>query len=204
MKKSSLIILSICILLIGLYYGYSTIRTLNGNPIAMPRAKNLVIEYINLAYPNDDFQIGKGTYAVTYGNYYFDVEDSKGIKVNELLVPKNLTLIEDTMQTDALNEKVADYLATHTTIETIEVNGTVSFAKEMNKSETIWVTVSGNNLSKEKLADFGQSIYEWSKNHAPSLNKLIVDATNVSNNESYRLSLDKKQLTESNYIKFIE
>lgn len=44
-----------------LIYGYSAIRTLNGNPLSMPKARSIAGDYLKHAYPGEDLRIGSST-----------------------------------------------------------------------------------------------------------------------------------------------
>lgn len=207
MKKILVGFLSLVLILV-LYFGYSTIRTLNGNPLSMPKAKKLADEYINQAYPNNKLIISDGTYNIKFGNYYFDIKGSSGnTNVNELVIQEGLKTIEDTNKTKELNEKVKQYISANSnlSIEKMEVNGTVFFTSDnFKKNDNIWIGFSGENLTNEKIASFGKSIINWSKENRLSLNRLTIDFTDLTSNKSFRLSIENNKLDEQDIAKMIK
>lgn len=162
--------------------------------------------YIKHTYPNDNLDIGEGIYAKNYGNYNFDVKGTSGSKVNELVIQEGLKTIEDTNLTRELNEKVEQYISnSNLSIEKMEVNGTVFFISDnFERKNDIWITFSGDDLTNEKVANFGKSINKWSKESGLSLNKIIIDFTNLTTNKSFRLSVDNKKLDNQDFVKLIE
>ncbi|MBM7661325.1 hypothetical protein JOC85_002097 [Bacillus mesophilus] len=206
MKKIMVGLVSLLLIVVVLYFGYTTIKTLNGNPSAMPKAEKLAGEYIKQTYPNENLIIGKGTYEKNYGNYTFDVKGTSGSKVNELVIQEGLKTIEDTNLTRELIEKVEQYTSSsNLSIEKMEINGTVFFISDnFEKKDNIWITFSGDELTIEKVANFGKSITNWSKKNELSLNKLIIDFTNLTSNENFRLSVDNKKLDNLDFVKLIE
>jgi hypothetical protein len=205
MKKILVGLVSFVLIVIILYFGYSTIRTLSGNPIAMSKAEKLALEFIKHTYPNDDFVIGEGAYMKSYGNYNFEVLGTSGAKVNELVIQEGLKTIEDTSLTRELNAKVEQFIANSSLpIEQLEVNGTVYFiSKNFNKKDDVWITFSGTDLTNEKVAKFGKNITIWGKENGFSLNELIVDFTNLTTNESYRLTVTDKEFDKQNFESLI-
>lgn len=206
MKKNIVGLVSLILIVVVLYFGYTTIRTLNGNPLDMPKAEKLADEYIKQTYPNDNLIIGEGTYEKNYGNYTFDVKETSGSKVNEIVIQEGLKTIEDTNLTRELNEKVEQYTSnSNLSIEKMEVNGTVFFISDnLEKRDDIWITFYGNDLTNEEVANFGKSITNWSKENELSLNKLIIDFTNLTSNENFRLSVNNKKLDNQDFVKLIE
>ncbi len=128
-------------------------------------------------------KIGKGVYETTFGQYLFDVEDSSGGKVKEYI-------------SSTPNDS----------FEKFDVNGTVFFLTNDNfkRIDNVWIILSGKDLSKEKLADFGKSINNWSTENGLFLNHLTIDYANIASHESYRLHADKKQLDDQNYSTLIK
>ncbi|WP_456276221.1 YfjL-like protein [Bacillus sp. AK128] len=198
--------ISIALLLVVLYFGYSTIRTLNGNPLNMSKAEELAVEYIKQEYPNENLLIGEGTYAKNYDNFYYKVEGSAGV-VNELVIQDRLKTIEDTNLSKELNTKVRNYLPDESSlsIQVNEVNGTVNFTTDdFYRKDTIWITLSGEDVTNEEIASLGKGITNWSEINGLSLNKLIIDFTNLTSNESFRLSVSHSKLESQDYVTMIE
>ncbi|MFC4102383.1 hypothetical protein [Paenibacillus xanthanilyticus] len=89
--------------------------------------------------------------------------------------------------------------------EKMEVNGTVFFtADNFKKNDNIWIGCSGDDLTNEKIANFGKSIINWSNENRLSLNRLTIDFTNLSSNESFRLSLENNKIDEQDIVKMIK
>ncbi|MBU9712755.1 hypothetical protein [Evansella tamaricis] len=206
MKKMVIGFVSIVLLVVVLYLGYSTISTLNGEPLAMHKAEKLGNEYIKQRYFNENLIISDGEYAKNFGNYNFNVTTIAGKKVNELVIQEGLETIEDTNLTRDLNEKVKQYISnSNLSVDKMEVNGTVFFtADNLNRNDTIWITFAGEDLSTEKVAKFGKDITIWSKETGLSLNKLIIDFTNLSTNKSSRLYVDDNQIESQDFLEFID
>ncbi|WP_456238449.1 YfjL-like protein [Paenibacillus swuensis] len=195
------------LILAVLYLGYSTIRTLNGNPLSMPKAKKIANEYLNQAYPDNKLIISDGTYNIKFGNYYFDIKGSSDTNVNELVIQEGLKTIEDTNKTKELNEKVKQYITANSNLsfEKMEVNGTVFFTSDnFKRNDNIWIGLSGEDLTNEKIANFGKSIMNWSKENGLSLNRLTIDFTNLTFNESFRLTLEDNKLDEQDIVNMIK
>jgi hypothetical protein len=207
LKKYLVISLSILILISILFVGYSGIRTLNDNPLSMPKAQKIAKKYLNKAYPDNHFIINTGVYETTFSRYLFDIEDFNGSKVNQLILRKGLEKIEDTNLTKDLNAKVKSYISSKSNLsfKTIDVNGTVFFSTEKNfkRLDDLWIMLSGNELTTVKLGNFGKSIINWSKENGLSVNKLTIDYDNLTSHKSYRLAIDKNQLGEHDYAKLI-
>jgi hypothetical protein len=187
--------------------GYSAIRTLNGNPLSMPKAQKVANKYLNQAYPDNNFKIDNGVYETSFGRYLFDVKDSSGRQVNQLIVRKGLEKIEDTNLTKDLNEKVKNYISSKSNLSfnKIDVNGTVFFStkNDFKRLDHLWIWLSDDELTTVKLANFGKSIIDWSKENELSASELTIDYDNLTSHKSYRLSVDKNQLNEHDYLKLI-
>jgi hypothetical protein len=174
----------------------------------MPKAEKVASDYLKEAYPDQHLKLSTGVYETSFGRYLFDVKDASGGKINQLIIRKELNNIEDTNRTKELNEKVKTYISSNSNLsfEKIDTNGTVFFLTndQFKRLEDVWIILTGKELSKEKLADFGKSINNWSKENRLSLHQLTIDYTNVTSQENYRFSADKKQLDGQNYLTFIQ
>ncbi|MGM0882417.1 MAG: hypothetical protein ACQEXQ_15420 [Bacillota bacterium] len=123
------------------------------------------------------------------------------------MIQEGFKTIEDTNLTKELIEKVKQYISANSnlSIEKMDVNGTVFFTSEnFYKNDDIWISFSGEDLTKDKIANFGKNVVHWGKENGLSLNKLIIDFTNLTSNERFRLSFDKSILDEQDFIKMIE
>nr|WP_197479961.1 hypothetical protein [Paenibacillus swuensis] len=173
----------------------------------MPKAKKIANEYLNQAYPDNKLIISDGTYNIKFGNYYFDIKGSSDTNVNELVIQEGLKTIEDTNKTKELNEKVKQYITANSNLsfEKMEVNGTVFFTSDnFKRNDNIWIGLSGEDLTNEKIANFGKSIMNWSKENGLSLNRLTIDFTNLTFNESFRLTLEDNKLDEQDIVNMIK